>query len=74
MRQINEKENLTTIILEDGDILNICKMGKSKMKVCIKCINNTFHIDEISYKELESLSNEKKALHNMKEYLEKHNL
>lgn len=74
MRLIKEKDNLTTIILEDGDILNICKMGKSKMEFCIKCFNNTFHIDEITYKQLKDLNEENKAIQNMKKYIGKRDI
>ncbi len=52
MKQIKESEKLTTIFLEDGDSLEICRMEKNNIKIHVKCINNSLHFDEITYKEL----------------------
>lgn len=60
MKQIKESEKLTTIILEEGDILEICKRGKIKENVRVVCTSNTLKFDDITYNELVNLKEEKK--------------
>lgn len=71
MKLIKENEKLTTIFLEDGEVIEICKMGKSSIRTSIKCTANTVHFDEITYKELRNLNEEKKALKALNKYLKK---
>lgn len=73
MKQIKETEKQTTIILEDEDILEICKMG-SKQKTRIVCTSHVLHFDDITYKELLNMKEEKKAIKAMEKYLKKHDL
>ena len=56
MRQIKENEKLTIIFLEDGEIIEICKMGKNNIRTRIECTKNTLHFDEITYKELSNMN------------------
>lgn len=71
MKLIKENEKFTTIFLEDGEVVEICKMGKSSIRTRVKCIANTLHFDEITYKELRNLNEEKKALKALDKYLKK---
>ena len=48
MKQIKETEKITTIVLEDGDILNICKIGKIKKMIRIVSNANTLHFINIA--------------------------
>ncbi len=69
MKQIKENEKLTTIVLEDGDIIEVCKMGKKTKKILIKCLHNTLLIDELTYHELKKLNHERNALQSLNDYL-----
>ena len=69
MKQIRETNNKTTIVLEDGDTLEIIALKKNKDKLIVHCINSALHIDEVSLKEVEQLQNEKEAIRAMKKYL-----
>ncbi len=73
MKQIKESEKLTTIILEDGDILKICKLG-NKQRMRIVCTSHSLQINNITYEELINIKEEKKAIRAMERYLKKHDI
>ena len=74
MKQIKETKKTKTIVLEDGDVLNICKMGQLKHIVRIVCNSQTLHFDDITYAELMNIKEEKKATHQMKKYIKKQDI
>lgn len=71
MKQIKETDKKTTIVLEDGDCVEILALKRNRDKIVIQCINTALHIDEIPIEELEQLQEEKKAIQAMKKFLEK---
>lgn len=71
MKQIKETDKKTTLVLEEGDILEILTLKGNKDKLIVKCIHTALHVDEIPVKDLEQIGEEKKAIRAMKEYLEK---
>ncbi len=71
MRQSKESEQHIVVVLEDRDILDICTIGRNKLKTRVKCFGNTLFFDEIPYKELENIKEEKKAIKAMDKYLNK---
>jgi len=71
MKQIKETDKKTTIVLENGDILEIIALKGNKDKIIVRCLDTVLYIDEITKEELEQLQEEKKAIQVMKEYLEK---
>lgn len=72
MKQMKESNHKTTIVLEDNDILEILTLKKNKDKIIVHCINSALHVDEVPMEELEHLKEEKKAIQEMKKYLENH--
>lgn len=68
MKQIKENKKLTTIILEEGDILEIYQ-GKNKEKFRITHKKHTLYFDNIPYKDLINIIEEKKAIQTMKRLL-----
>ncbi len=71
MKQIKETDKKTTIVLEDGDVLEIVSLKGNNEKILIQCIHTSLHVDEIPLYEIEQLQEEKKAIEAMKNYLEK---
>lgn len=74
MKQIKETEKITTIILEDGDIINLCKMGHLKQIVRVISSSHTLYFDDITYKELMNIKEEKRAIHQIDSYLKKNDI
>ena len=72
MKQIKETEKLTTIIVEDGDVLEIMSLKKSTEKVVIKCLNSVLHIDEILIEDIKKMQMEKEEMKKMDEHLKEH--
>ncbi|MCI9280222.1 MAG: hypothetical protein HFJ02_05450 [Bacilli bacterium] len=68
MRQIKETKNISTIVLEEGDILKICKNG-SKHKTRIVCMTHTILFDDITYNELTNIKEEKKANYHINKFM-----
>ncbi len=70
MRIIEEENNkIKTIILEDGDTLEISTLKKNKEKVIVKCIDRTLHVDELSTNQIKNMKEEEIAIRTMKNYL-----
>lgn len=68
MKQIKETKKLTTIVLEEGDILEIYQ-GKSKEKFRIIHKKHTLYLENIPYKDLINIIEKKKAIQTMKRLL-----
>ncbi len=69
MKQIKETETLTTIILEEGDILEVVSSIPKNIKIEIKCLNGTIHIDELPVEQIEQIHLENEANKAIKKYL-----
>lgn len=70
MKQINEKNQKTTIILEEGDILEIKTFKEESEKVAVKCLNATLFIEELLTEDVRNMCYEKKAIESMEKYLD----
>lgn len=68
MKILINSNNKLEIIMKDKDILDI-STKKIGIKSQIKCMKGTLHFDNISYKELNNLKNEKQSMMNMDKYL-----
>ncbi len=68
MEILVNSNNKLEIIMRDKDILKI-STKKIGVKHQIKCVNGTLNFDNISYKEIENLKNEKQAIKAMDKYL-----
>lgn len=71
MKTIKENGNMTTIILEDDDELEIVSLKRNKGKLVIKCINSILHIEEINKNDF--FDEEQKSIEAMKKYLKDDN-
>ena len=71
MKQIKETNKKTTILLEEGEILEIVVLKRKQHKLVVKYHNGVLFIDEIPIQEIEQLQEEKKAIWAMQEYLDK---
>ncbi len=69
MKIIKEKDK-TQFVLENKDVVEITSLYKKHIKLTIKCLGNTLHIEE-NLMNLENLGEEEKAIQVMKNYLEK---
>lgn len=73
MKIIKNAENQSTVILEDGDVLNVTSLQENGSKITIQCFDSILHVDEISMKEIENLKMEKEAIQAMEDYLKDEN-
>lgn len=58
----------TSILLENNDIVEISSLLKKHIKITIKCLGDTLHLEE-NMEELECVNEEEKAIQAMKEYI-----
>lgn len=71
MRIIEDKNKKKTIILDDGDTLEISSLKRNKEKIIVKCLNSTLHIDELTTHHIKNMNEEEIAIQAMKDYLDK---
>ncbi len=72
MKQMKETDKITTIVLDDGDVLEIISLRKGNNRVVVKCLDSVLHIDELSLEEIEQMQKEKEEINKMDKYLEEH--
>ena len=70
MKQINESQKKTTIILEEGEVLEIKTCREESEKVAVKCLNATLFIEELLTEDVRNMCNEKKAIQSLEKYLD----
>ncbi len=68
--KITEGKKKTNVVLQDKEEISITALD-GNIKVIVKCLNNTLHIDEKTKEDLPVEDEEEKAIQAMKDYLKK---
>lgn len=71
MKIINNSTNHAIVVLEDNDVLEVTSLKKNHEKLIIKNKNSVIHIDELTIKEINDITEEKENIESMKKYLDK---
>ncbi len=71
MKLINNDKQNWTVVLDEGDVLEVSSLQRNKEKVLIHCLNASLHIDELSTQDIKERSEEKKAIEVMEKFLNK---
>ena len=71
MKVIEKSEKKITILLEDGEEIDIVTLHGSKEKLTIKSFQSILHIDELSCSKIKEKAEEEREIKKMKDVLHK---